>query len=106
VSTAIRARLKLFLKRAFLIGISSLVALTAMAYGIDYALFRYRVATHRQAFGQVTVHKLYAVQEKGGKVQFIFQPPEAETCVHALFPQGGYTPCWYLQRHTEQRTNI
>jgi hypothetical protein len=27
------------------------------------------------------------------------------TCVHSLFPHMGYQPCWYLSRHSEQRTN-
>lgn len=84
----------------------SVLSLTLLAYGADYAVFRYRVASHRQPFGQVTVLPYDAVLQKSGKTQFIFNPPEVQTCVHALFPHGGYEPCWYLQRHTEQRTDI
>ena len=82
------------------------LALTLLAYGTDYAIFRYRLATNRQPFGQITVTRYDAVAQKNGRTQFIFNPPESQTCVHALFPRAGYVPCWYLERHTEQRTDI
>jgi hypothetical protein len=106
VSSALRARIKHFLKRVIVVGLSSAVSVTVFAYAVDYAVFRYRVATNRQPFGQITVTSYDAVQQKSGKTEFLFNPPEAQTCVNALFPRSGYVPCWYLQRHTEQRTNI
>jgi hypothetical protein len=84
----------------------STVVLVELAYAVDYAVFRYRVAGGRQPFGQVTVTHYDAVQQKNGKTEFIFDPPQAQTCVNSLFPHAGYAPCWYLQRHTEQRTDI
>jgi hypothetical protein len=84
----------------------SALSITALAYAVDYIVFRYRVAKNRQPFGQITVSRYYAIEQKSGKTQFIFQPPEAQTCVHSLFPRAGWVPCWYLQRHTEQRTDI
>ena len=86
--------------------LACLLGATGLAYAVDYVVFRYRVAANRQPFGQVTVTRYDAVLQKNGKTQFIFNPPEAQTCVHALFPRAGYVPCWYLQRHTEQRTDI
>lgn len=80
-------------------------ALAGLAYAADYAVFRYRVA-RGQAFGQVTVTHYDAVQQKNGKTEFIFDPPQGQTCVNSLFPRAGYAPCWYLQRHPEQRTDI
>ena len=106
VTSALRARIKHFLKRLIVVGLSSALGVTALAYAVDYAVFRYRVAENRQPFGQVTVTSYDAVPQKSGKTQFIFNPPETRTCVNALFPQAGYQPCWYLQRHTEQRTDI
>jgi hypothetical protein len=84
----------------------SALSLTALAYAVDYGIFRYRVANHRLPFGQVQVVTYDAILQKSGKTQLIFNPPEQQTCVHALFPRNGFTPCWYLQRHTEQRTDI
>jgi hypothetical protein len=101
-----RARIKHFVKRFTIVALSSALLATAVAYSVDYALFRYRVATNRQPFGQVTVYSYDAVAQKSGRTQFIFNPPELQTCVHALFPRSGYAPCWYLQRHAEPRTDI
>jgi hypothetical protein len=84
----------------------SLAALTLVAYAIDSLAFRLRVSENRGAYGQVTVNHYDAVPQKSGKTEFIFDPPQVESCVNALFPHAGYAPCWYLQRHTEQRTNI
>jgi hypothetical protein len=77
-----------------------------LAYAGDYGVFRYRLSTNRQPFGQVTVVTYYAVGEKGNKTEYIFNPPQAVTCVNSIFPHASYTPCWYLQRHKEQRTDI
>lgn len=78
----------------------------ALAYAGDYCAFRFRLATGRQPFGSVTVTRYYAVQQKNGKTQFIFEPPGPQACSNSLFPQAGYVSCWYLQRHPEQRTDI
>jgi len=98
--------MKRFLKRVIGIGLLSAMGLTLLAYAADYAVFRYRLSSNRRPFGQVTVTTYDAVAQKNGKTEYIFNPPEAQTCVNALFPRAGYQPCWYLQRHTEQRTNI
>jgi hypothetical protein len=85
--------------------VAGAAGITLFAYAADYGLYRYRLGTNR-AFGQVTVTNYDAVQQKNGKTQFIFDPPRPQTCVHSLFSHAGYSPCWYLQRHSEQRTNI
>lgn len=100
------AGIKRFLWRLIVLGFLSVVGVAVLAYAIDYAVFRYRVATNRRPFGEITVTSYDAVAQKNGKTEFLFNPPEAQTCVNALFPRAGYQPCWYLQRHTEQRTNI
>lgn len=102
----LRARIKRFLKRVLVGGVCLAAGVTGLAYAVDYIQFRSRVAENRKPFGKITVTRYYAVQQKSGKTQFIFDPPEVETCVHALFPREGYEPCWYLQGHTEQRTDI
>jgi len=87
-------------------GFSSLLAVTLIVYTADYVLFRYRVAANRQPFEQITVSSYDAVQQKSGKTEFLFNPPEQQTCVRALFPHAGFVACWYLRRHTEPRTDI
>jgi hypothetical protein len=106
VTSVTSAEVKRWLKRVIVVGLACALGLVALAYAVDYAVFRYRVATNRQPFGQVTVMSYEAVPQKSGKTQFIFNPPEARTCVNSLFPREGYEPCWYLQRHTEQRIDM
>lgn len=77
-----------------------------LTFGADFGLFHLRVAVNRNPYGSVVVSHSYAVQQKNGKTQFIFDPPAPETCVRALFPHLGMQPCWYLSRHPAQRTNI
>src|SRR5712671_485001 len=83
-----------------------LASLVVLIYGIDYLVFRYRVASNRRPFGAVTVQSYYAVGQKNGKTEYLFDTPQPHTCVRALFPHAGYAPCWYISRHTEQRTDI
>lgn len=78
----------------------------AFAYCVDFLVFRTRVATNRSPYGSVVVSHSYAVLQKNGKTQFIFDPPQPQNCVNALFPHGGLSPCWYLRRHPQQRTDI
>ena len=94
------------LRRIFLGTILFLLAAAILAFGLDFAIFRIRVATNRNAYGAVTVNHYYAVLQKNGKTQFIFDPPQGVACVNSLFPHAGALPCWYLSRHPEQRTNI
>jgi hypothetical protein len=55
--------------------------------------------------GTVTIQRYDAISEKNNKTEFDFESPITVTCVHSLFPHMGYQPCWYLSRHSEQRTN-
>ena len=98
--------LRVRLRRIFLAIILTVIGVAALAYGLDYAVFRLRAAIHRNAYGSVTVNHYYAVLQKNGKTQFIFDPPQPQTCVNALFPHQGWLPCWYLSKHPEQRTDI
>src|SRR5437660_11465933 len=75
-------------------------------YFIDYAVLRFRVATNRSPFGTVAVRSYYAVPQKNHRTQFLFDEPRDESCVRALFPHLGDSPCWYLSGHTEQRVNL
>jgi len=80
--------------------------LAAFSYLTDYGVLRYRVATGRQPFGTVTVYRYYSIAEKNRKTEYVFDRAAPETCVHSLFPHLGYSPCWYLNRHTEQRVEM
>jgi hypothetical protein len=84
--------------------LAGLLILAALYVGDDLSI-RYRIPASRQPFGTITVERYDAIPEKNGKVEFGFEPPAEQTCVHSLVPHMGYPPCWYLSRHAEQRIN-
>ena len=94
------------LRRILLGTVLSVVALAVLIFLADLGLFRIRLWIHRNPYGSVTVTHYDAVLQKNGKTQFIFDPPQPWTCVHALFPHSGSLPCWYLEKHPVQRTDI
>jgi len=100
------AKLREQIGRIFLGILLFILATVVLTFVVDFGLFRLRVTANRNPYGSVVVSHYYAVLQKNGKTQFIFDPPAPETCVHALFPHSGMQPCWYLSRHPEQRTNI
>lgn len=97
--------LRRWLRRTLLWSVLAVLGTAALAFVADFIVFRLRVANGK-VFGSVIVSRYYAVAQKNGKTQFIFDPPQAETCVNALFAHRGISPCWYLRRHPEQRTDI
>jgi len=100
--SSLRARLR----RIFVGSILIVAGAAAVTYGLDFAVFRIRAATNRNAYGSVVVNHYTAVLQKNGKTTLTFDPPQPWTCVNALFPHAGSLPCWYLSRHPDQRTDI
>lgn len=84
----------------------AVVLTIAVVYACDYLVLRFRVATNRQPYGTVTVRPYYAVPQKDHKTEFLFDDPQDETCVNALFPHLGDSPCWYLTRNKDRRINM
>ncbi len=82
------------------------VLTVAVAYAADYLLLRYRMARNQTPFGSVTVRPYYAVPQKDHKTEFLFDDPRDETCVNALFPHLGNSPCWYLSRNKDKRVDM
>jgi hypothetical protein len=80
-------------------------ALLLLVYLGDYISIARRIPHEREQFGSVEVQKLLAVPQKNHKTEFIADPPQAQQCVHSLFPQLGLVPCWYLSRHANQQVN-
>ena len=78
------------------------IALLAVAglYVGDYLSAHYHIPGNRQTWGSVQVKTLWAVRMKNGRSDYSLGDTVTQTCVRSLFPQMGYTPCWYLSRHT------
>lgn len=78
-----------------------LVLLAAIAYVVDFGLWRLRVVAGR-GMGSVSVDVYVIGSMKGGKEDIYPQGVEAEPCSRSLYPQGGENPCWWVARHTEK----
>jgi hypothetical protein len=83
-----------------------LIMLAASVYAGDYASVRIPIPRNRAAFGTVTVRPYYAVGLKSGKSDLYFLDPQKQTCVNSLFPHMGFSPCWYLRKHTHPRISM
>jgi len=56
----------------------------------------------RQVYGEVQVRVFYAMPLKGGHTEYRDAGIQKVTCVHAIFPHFGASPCWYARRKTEK----
>ncbi|HUK23331.1 MAG TPA: hypothetical protein VLV49_02030 [Terriglobales bacterium] len=90
------------MKRRLLSLVAALVALACLVYAGDYLVLRIRVATGHSPFGSVTVRSYYAIPEKNNRTEYVFNDARDQTCVHSIFAQLGYVPCWYLARHADK----
>jgi hypothetical protein len=82
--------------------IIALILAAAAVYAGDYAFARYKTSGANSAagLGSVEIHRVWEVPRKDGRVEFTWDPPESEMCIHSIFPHFGYVTCWYAARHT------
>jgi hypothetical protein len=82
-------------RRVFL----TLAALLVLTYAADdlWARYRGRPVEH------IKIGLYYAAVNRWDEVEYSVGKPVMQTCVDALMPHFGYTPCWYLRRHTIQQ---
>src|SRR5271168_1056658 len=84
------------------------VAILLLAsYGVDSAsvFLRARHATPADPYETLTAPRVFAIAEKGNKTEYQIDaenPTQTVTCVHALFPHAGYSPCWQAERTLHQ----
>ena len=87
--------------------VAGTVIALALVYGGDLLLVRLRMAYPKAgaAFGSVKMERLYAIPQKGGKIEYEFdaqQPEVTMPCVRSLLPHNSYSPCWYLRRNSQK----
>jgi hypothetical protein len=86
--------------------VATVVLLTLFTYAGDYLSVRYKIPKNRDPFSTVAIQPYYAIHEKNGRTEYDFAPPQTQVCVRSLFPHFGYSPCWYVKRHTDKRIDI
>ena len=73
-----------------------LVSLAVLIYVADDLWSRYR----KRPVEHIKVDRVYADVDHWDHLEYSIGTPIMETCIDALMPHFGYTPCWYLKRHT------
>lgn len=94
------------MKKVAALSLIVLISVCVFVYAVDYVIWRYKLATGHAPYGTVMVQFYYAIEEKSGKTEYDYQPPQPDTCVNSLFPHSGYAPCWYQRKHTEKVIKI
>ncbi|HEY2380326.1 MAG TPA: hypothetical protein VGK48_03995 [Terriglobia bacterium] len=89
--------MKTIRKIAFWTGVV-LVASAALLYLADDLWARFR----GRPVEQVKVGRIFAEINRYNEVEYSAGLPIMETCIDALLPHFGLTPCWYLQKHKIQ----
>jgi hypothetical protein len=90
------------LKRIIARGFLALIVAAAVVYAIDWASLTFRIPGNRQVYADIRVDQIYTDLNRYNEVEYSRGDPVMERCVYALFPHGGYRPCWYVTRHTLQ----
>ncbi len=83
----------------------SLMLFLILFYAGDYLVLRYRISNHGDALGSVLVKRTLAVRLKSNKIEYTALDPVNRVCANSIFPQLGYSPCWYLRRHPRETVN-
>jgi hypothetical protein len=82
--------------------VAAAALLTLVAYGCDDVYARLR----HQPYADIHIDRFLAVAEKFNKIDYERTDPVTERCVYALFPHFGYSPCWYVTRHTVRMISV
>jgi hypothetical protein len=82
-------------------GLALLAAVVAL-YAGDWLLYNLRGSST----DKVTVSRFISAPLKNNKEELDYLGSEVVTCSLSLFPQGGYSPCWYLRRNKNQVTRL
>jgi hypothetical protein len=57
-------------------------------------------------YSTITIQHYFLIKPKNNKYEAQYDRDIDQPCSNSLFPHSGYPPCWYLRRHTEQKTKI
>lgn len=88
------------MKRILLRTIVGLLVAVIVAYPVDWAVWKVRVA-HGTGMGKVQVIQVLAERMKGNKEAYYLDGVDMVDCSRSLFPHGGNAACWWVQQHRQ-----
>jgi hypothetical protein len=92
--------LERYVIRLLVRGVLGVLLVAAIAYPVDWAVWRTRVAMGG-GMGAVPVDLFTVADLKGGKEDYYPEGTVTVACSKSLYPQGGNGACWWLERHRE-----
>jgi hypothetical protein len=90
------------MKKILLRAAVALLAALLLAYVGDAIQVRVRLAQGGPSSAYDTVTVVYAAGLKNSKMEVYADNPQQVTCSRTLFPQMGYSPCWYVRGHSTE----
>ena len=91
------------MKKILKFGLLAAVGAAAVTYGIDS--LRVAFPGSRKLYEDIRVDQVYTDTNRWHEIEYSRGNPVMERCIYALFPHGGYRPCWYVKSHTMNVTN-
>ena len=76
-----------------------LLVTAALLYIGDSIVLHMR-ASRGRGFDAVQVDRFMVTPLKGGKAEYDFLDRGDVQCARSIFPQMGYSPCWWVRQHT------
>jgi len=80
--------------------LAGLVVLALLAYPLDWAVWRLRVAAGG-GMGKVAVDHFVVAELKANKEEYYSDGTVTVDCSRSLFPEAGSGACWWVARHRE-----
>ena len=78
--------------------ILGLAAFGVMSFVVDWCVFKVTGSPR----SKYTVSHFVSAPLKDNKQEIDYTGSEEVSCSLSMYPQDGFTPCWYLRRHTNQ----
>jgi hypothetical protein len=90
------------LKRASIAAVAAVV----LVYFGDTLSVWHRMAnkTADNPLTTLTTQPIIEIPHKDGRDEIVLGQSQTQTCVRALFPHDGYSPCWYVARQNQSTT--
>jgi len=86
--------------RVLVRGVMALLVAGLLAYPLDWAVWRIRVAAGG-GMGSVDVSHFTVASLKGNKEEYYPDGTTTVDCSKSLFPEAGSGACWWLARHPQ-----
>ena len=81
-------------------GFITLLAVVVFTYAADWVIFK----IEGSPTSKFTVSHFVSAPLKNNKEEIDYTGSDVVPCSITLFPQGGFTPCWWLRKHTNEVT--